>query len=177
MAIPSAMKTVTNYDDYIHEPNNEDFSSIPGDKGLPLVGHSIGFYKDPYEWALKNYKKYGPVVQVRLLGSSGVLVLGPDLMEQLFLDPGRNFSSKMGFMARVATFFGNSLIMEDFEHHRHQRRILQTAFKNESLKHYTNEINKIYDRAMNEWEADANTTIPFFMYIKELLLEVAAEVP
>jgi len=176
MAIPSAMNTVTNYDDYVNKPNNEDFTGIPGDNGLPLVGHSLSFYKDPFEWARENYPKYGPVIQVHLLGSNAVVLLGPDLMERMYLDPGRDFSSRMGFMDRVAVFFGNSLIMEDFEHHRHQRRILQTAFKNESLKHYTNEINKIYDRALKEWEADVNTTIPFFMHIKELLLEVAAEV-
>jgi len=176
MAIPSVMNGITNYDDYVHKPNNENFTGIPGDKGLPLIGHTASFYKDPYEWAKENYAKYGPVIQVHLLGGDGVVVLGPDLVERVNLDPGRDFSSRMGFMARVATFFGNSVIMEDFEHHRHQRRILQTAFKNESLKHYTKEINGIYDRALNEWGASVGNTIEFFPHIKELLLEVAAEI-
>ena len=33
-------------------------------------------------------------------------------------------------------------------------------------------IYKIYDRALNEWEADAGGEILFFNYIKNLLLEV-----
>lgn len=53
----------------------------------------------------------------------------------------------MGFMACVATFFGDSLIMEDFEHHRHQRRIMQSAFRTDALRHYTAEINAICARA------------------------------
>lgn len=167
----------THYDDYIHEPNNEDLGSIPGDDGLPVLGHTFSFYKDPFEWARKQYPKYGPVIRLRLMGSADAIVaLGPELMERIYLDPGRDFSSKMGFMSRLATFFGNSVIMEDFEHHRHQRRILQTAFKNESLKHYTHAINAIYDRALVEWESDTGRTISFFQHIKHLLLEVAAEI-
>ncbi len=164
------------YEEYVNEPNNQDFSSIPGDTGLPLVGHTFSFYKDPFEWARENSPKYGPVIKVNLLGGGGVVVLGPELMEHIYLDPGRNFSSRMGFLDRVGTFFGGSVIMEDFEQHRHQRRILQTAFKNDSLKHYTSEINGIYERALNEWDADEGKTVPFFMYVKELLLEVAAEI-
>ena len=79
-------------------------------------------------------------------------------------------------MDNVAKFFSGSLIMEDFEHHRHQRRILQTAFKNDALKHYTAQINQIYDRALGEWDADVGETLLFFRYIKRLLLEVAAEI-
>ena len=165
-----------NYDEYVHEPNNQDLEAIPGDDGWPLIGHTAQFYKDPFEWARTMYPKYGPVIRTRLLGGHGVTVLGPELMERVYLDPYREFSSRMGFMDRVAKFFGNSVIMEDFDRHRHQRRILQTAFKNDALKHYTAEINGIYDRALDNWQADDGKTILFFQYIKELLLEVAADI-
>lgn len=167
---------VTDYDDYIHEPNNTNLDHLPGDYGYPLVGHTFQFLKDPFLWANQQYKKYGLLSRVNTSGSRGVLALGPDLVQQVTLDSGRDFSSKMGFMDRVAIFFSGSLIMEDFEHHKHQRRIMQTAFKNDALKHYTREINIIYDRALKEWDADVGTTITFFQHVKALLLEVAAEV-
>ncbi len=172
MAAPS----VTNYDEYIHVPNNTNLDHIPGDYGLPFLGHTIRYLKDPLPWAQERYKQYGELSKVSTTGTRGVLCLGPDLAQQIMLDPGRDFSSKMGFHDRVATFFSGSLIMEDFEHHRHQRRIMQTAFKNDSLKHYTQEINRIYDRALGEWQRESDQTIPFFVYIKDLLLEVAAEI-
>jgi cytochrome P450 len=171
-----AVTPSTPYDDYINEPNCEKLDHIPGDFGLPVLGHSLSYLKDPLPWAQERYKKYGPLQKVNTIGAKGLLCIGPDLTQQILLDPGRDFSSKMGFHDRIATFFAGSLIMEDFEHHKHQRRILQTAFKNDSLKHYTREINGIYDRALNEWEADTGKTIPFFMHIKNLLLEVAAEI-
>lgn len=168
-----AISNAPSYDEYIHEPNNEKLDGIPGDLGLPLIGHSAEFYKDPFEWARKQYPKYGPVIRTKVLGGQGVTVLGPDLMERIYLDPGREFSSRMGFMDRVGVFFGNSIIMQDFEHHRHMRRILQSAFKNDAMQHYTAEINMIYDRALQEWSTDAGTAILFFKYIKQLLLDVA----
>lgn len=171
-----AQSKVTNYDDYIHEPNNRNLDSIPGDYGLPVLGHTVPFLKDPFVWAQQQYKDYGPVSKACIIGGRGIVVLGPDLIQQVMMDTDRNFSSRMGFMDRVGTFFSGSLIMEDFEHHKHQRRIMQTAFKNDALKHYTSEINRIYDRAMDEWRADAGTTVPFFSYVKNLLLEVAAEI-
>lgn len=164
------------YGDYIHQSNCNNLDHIPGSYGLPIIGHTIGYLKDPLPWAQDCYKKYGLLQRVSTTGTRGLLALGPDLTQQVLLDKDRNFSSKMGFHDRLQKFFEGSLIMEDFEHHKHQRRIVQGAFKNDALQHYTREINHIYDRALNEWEKDVNTTIPFFMYIKDLLLVVAADI-
>ncbi len=171
-----AAPTVTNYDDYIHEPNCVDLDHIPGTYGWPVIGESPTFLTDPFQWAQTHYERWGPVSRMNNIGGRGVLVLGPDLMQRIFLDPGRDFSSKMGFMDRVTKFFDGSMIMEDFEHHKHQRRIMQTAFKNESLKHYTHQINAIYDRALSDWEGHVGGSAQFFLLIKQVLLEVAAEI-
>ncbi|NRA40971.1 MAG: cytochrome P450 [Pseudomonadales bacterium] len=169
-------RAVTNYDDYIHEPHNRNLDAIPGRYGLPFIGDSISFMKDPHKWAQQKYKEFGPVARCSLFGGRAIVVMGPDLIQQMFLDKGRDFSSKMGFMDRITKFFEGSLIMEDFEHHKHQRRIMQTAFKNDALKHYTSEVNAIYTKALNDWQQQDGQTIEFFQYIKKLLLTVAAEV-
>jgi len=171
-----AVKETTNYDDYIHEPNNKNLDHIPGDYGLPLIGSSIAFLTDPFAWAQALHKKYGLISRVSFFGSRNIMALGPDLAQQILLDSGQNFSSRMGYMDRVATFFPGSLIMEDFEHHKYQRRILQAAFKIDALKHYTQEINAIYDRTLTNWESDTGSDIKFFDHVKNLLIEVAAEI-
>lgn len=142
-----ATNGTTDYDSYVHEPNCTELDHIPGDDGAPLVGHTIRFLKDPFVWAREQSQKCGYLTRLNMHSRKGVVALGPDLVQQVLLDPGRDFSNKMGFMDRVARFFEGSLIMEDFEHHRHQRRIMQTAFKNTALQYYTREINRIYARA------------------------------
>lgn len=170
-----AAKQLTDYNSYIHEPNNTKLDHIPGDWGMPVLGHTIEFFNEPVLWAQRNYKKYGPLVKLNSTMTKSLAPLGPDLMQQVFTDPGQNFSSKAGF-ARLEKFFGSCLIAEDFEHHKHQRRIMQTAFKVDSLKTYTGEVNQIYDTVLQQWEGDAGKTVSFFQQIKHLLLVVAAQV-
>lgn len=170
-------RTITEYESYVNEPENTKLDNIPGDTGLPLLGHTVPFLTDPLQWAQKQYKKYGPVIKINSLGLKGVLVLGPDLTQKILLDPGRNFSSRMGFVERAGKFFGdNSLIMEDFAHHKHQRRIMQGAFKVDSLKIYTEQINDIYEHTLKQWQSETGQKISFSEHIKSLLLEVAGTV-
>lgn len=166
----------TNYDDYIHEPNCTDLGHIPGDTGHPFIGHTIGFVTRQYDWVAERYEKFGPVFRMCMVGTNGLMCVGPDNAQQILLDPDKVFSSKMGFNERVPKFFGGSFIMEDFEHHRFQRRIAQSAFKNDMLRHYTDEVNGVYNRALDGWESDVGKEIPFFCHIKKVLLDVAAEV-
>ena len=166
----------TDYDAYIHEPNNENIDNVPGDKGRFFTGHAHNYLADPLPHLQDAYKKYGPVSKLSTFGRAGVSVVGPDDVQKVLLDKGKDFSSKMGFYDRVRIFFNGSLIMEDFETHKFQRRIFQTAFKNDMLKHYTNEINGIYERSLKELEAKEGQEIESFMYVKDLLLEVAAEI-
>lgn len=169
-------KAAIDYEDYIHEPNSRDLDHIPGNYGWPLVGHSIPYVRDPFAFAKKHAQKYGLLSRVNTTGTRALLALGPDLTQQVLLDKDRVFSSRTGYFDRVAQFFSGSLIMEDFDHHRHQRRIMQTAFKNESLRHYTGQINEIYARTLHRWTADVGSTITFFDHTKKLLLTVAAEI-
>jgi hypothetical protein len=101
----------TDYDEYIHEPNNNDLDHIPGDYGLPFIGKTIEFSQDPYGLCHRMYEEHGPVFKMSFGGSRCIVAMGPDLIQKVMLDPDRNFSSKMGFMDRVTTFFDGSLIM------------------------------------------------------------------
>jgi cytochrome P450 len=160
--------------DYMRRPDNKNLHGIPGDMGLPLIGHNIGLIKDTYALADRHYKKYGPLSTLNSFGLKGVLALGPDLAQQIFLDPNRDFSSRMGFQDRVGRFMDQNLAMLDFDHHRHQRRLMQSAFKNDAMRLYTDRINFIYRRALDEWKAESE--IQFFNHMKNLLLEVAADI-
>jgi cytochrome P450 len=167
---------ITNYDEYIHEPNCSELDQIPGDYGLPLIGHTVPFFAGQYDWVASRHRQFGKVFKMCMVGTKGVMCLGPEYAQQILLDPDKVFSSKMGFDNRVTEFFGGSFIMEDFEHHRFQRRIAQTAFKNDMLRHYTTEVNGVYHRALDGWDADVGNQIEFFFHIKKILLDVAAEV-
>jgi hypothetical protein len=57
----------------------------PFDRGLPLVGHAIGFGKHPLQYADEMYQKYGPVYTLEVLGKRLTFLVGPEVFISFFL--------------------------------------------------------------------------------------------
>ncbi|MBT3830914.1 MAG: hypothetical protein HOB98_02780 [Gammaproteobacteria bacterium] len=74
----------------------------------------------------------------------------------------------------VGEFFQGSLIVQDFDDHRMQRKLMQTAFKAESLHGYIDSMNNIVRSTLNEWPVQQ--PMLFYPAVKTLLLDIAAKV-
>jgi hypothetical protein len=46
-------------------PAHSQLRAVPGDKGLPLIGHTLSFMSDPIGLMRKRYDQYGPVSWTR----------------------------------------------------------------------------------------------------------------
>lgn len=163
-----------NINPYMNESTNRDLSMIPGDYGLPLIGHTFAFIDDNVAWVLKNYQQYGPVFKQALAFQRVVATVGPDFLRQVTLDQDKVFSSQAGWEGMVGEFFRGSLIVQDFEEHRMQRKLMQTAFKAESLHGYIDHMNRLVQSALLEWPK--NEPMLFYPAVKSLLLDIAAKV-
>lgn len=166
------------YPEYIHEPNCRDLDGIPGTFGPFILGHNFSYTKDPFKFATEQKKKYGNLFKLNTHGQKGVVLLGADNMQRFYVDPDKVFSSRMGFATRMSKWFGNSMITSDWADHKLQRRMAQTAFKGEAIRRYTDDVNKIYDRFLDELEGritKGESKIDFFNFLKVTLLQVAAE--
>jgi len=133
---------------YLERPDNRDLRHIPGDYGLPLVGNAVSMTANPLKFCDKRFQRYGEVSRIAMGPSRMVLALGPDNARELHLDVTKNFSSAKG-LGHFEPFIGGSLIMKDFEAHRFQRRLMQTAFKKSSMEGYVEHINAICARALH----------------------------
>lgn len=167
MAAPS-------YHSYIHAKDNRDLANIPGTFGYPLVGHTFSFINNPLATTLGIYHQYGPVSRFSLAFQRMVATVGPDLVKQVTNDPDKVFSSRMGWEGPVGEFFDGSLIVMDFDDHRLQRRIMQTAFKTDALRGYIDSINTIIRQTLAT--VPVQQPLPFYPTVKALLLDVAARV-
>jgi cytochrome P450 len=166
--------TTSGYQTYLHEKTNRDLSVIPGTYGLPLIGQTFDFMNDNVKMMLNNYQNYGPVFRTSIAFRNIVSTVGPDFTRQVTLDQNKVFSSRAGWEGMVGTFFQGSLIVQDFDDHRMQRRLMQTAFKAESLHGYIDDMNSIIRSVQTEWP----TAQPMLFYpaVKTLLLDIAAKV-
>jgi cytochrome P450 len=158
--------------DYLLRPDNRDLGNIPGDYGLPLLGHALSLGTNPLKFCDERFHRYGPVSRISMGPSRMVLALGPENAQQLHLDTARNFSSAKG-LGHFANLIGGSLIMKDFDEHRLQRRLMQTAFKKSALDSYAGHINAICARKL-QLMVDAGE-FQLFGHAKSTLLEIAAQ--
>ena len=169
MAAPSP-----NYESYVHAKDNRDLSNIPGTFGYPVIGHTFSYINSPLECDLEGYRRYGPVSRMRLIHLCMIRTIGPDFVKSITIDPDKVFSSRMGWEGATGGFFDGSLIVKDFDDHRLQRRIMQSAFKTDSLRGYIESINKIISERLATLPVQA--TLLFYPTVKALLLDVAAKV-
>jgi cytochrome P450 len=167
MAMPS-------YDAYIDEKDNRDLSQIPGTYGYPVIGHTFDFLKNPLVLMLGEYRKYGPVFRQSLAFQRMVATVGPDMVKLVTLDPEKLFSSRMGWEGLTGEYFSGSLMLMDFDDHRLQRRLMQTAFKAAALRGYMDSVNTIIRDTISSWPTQQS--LAFYPTIKALLLDIAAKV-
>jgi cytochrome P450 len=159
---------------YVVAKPNRDLSMIPGSYGLPLIGHTFKFIDDNLTNTLENYHRYGSVFRLSLVAQNIVTTVGPEFVRQVTLDQDKVFSSQAGWEGVVGEFFSGSLIVQDFEEHRMQRKLMQTAFKSESLHGYLQPMNEIVNNALHSWPV--GEPVVFYPAVKSVLLDIAAKV-
>jgi len=159
---------------YMNEKDNRDLSRIPGTYGLPVIGHTFEFLKDPLALMLSQHQKHGPVFRQSLAFQRMVATVGPDMVKLVTLDPDKLFSSRMGWEGLTGEYFSGSLMLMDFDDHRLQRRLMQTAFKTKAMRGYIDSVNTIARDTINTWPTDQ--PLAFYPTIKALLLDIAAKV-
>jgi cytochrome P450 len=158
-----------NVDRYRHEEPSRDprFRALPGGRGLPIVGHLFSFLFDQPGFIQSQYEKYGPVFRIDMGGMKVAIALGADLAEQVLLDKGQQFSNELGYQ-RLAPLFGRGLVQYDFDQHRFQRRLFQTAFKAGALRGYVRLLADDIERELETWRRVPDFRL--YSHVKRLLL-------
>lgn len=146
----------------------------PRRRGLPYVGRTLAYIRDPLAMMREQYEGYGPVSEMDFIGKRWTVLLGPDACEAAFRNADKAFASGDGWGYLVGPFFDRGLMLLDFdEHHRH-RRIMQSAFTRDRLEGYTAALQPAVTTGLARWQPSDD----FLAYpaLKELTLDLATEV-
>lgn len=154
---------------YRHEKPSRDprFRALPGSGGLPIVGHLFSFLFDQPSFIRAQHERYGSVFRINLGGMQVAIALGAELAELVLLDKAQQFSNELGYQ-RLAPLFGRGLVQYDFDEHRFQRRLFQTAFKAGALRGYVRSIADDVTRELDAWGGARNLRV--YPSVKRLLL-------
>ncbi|MFD2573906.1 cytochrome P450 [Spirosoma soli] len=107
-------------------------SSVPIHPGMPLLGNTLAFLRDPLAILRTLQQRYDRVVHLRIGGRHQYLVLRPDDSKHIMQENHRNYGRSPAFNV-LKIFLGNGLLTSDGDFWRRQRRLAQPAFHRQKL--------------------------------------------
>jgi cytochrome P450 len=154
-------------------PAGSDLEPVPGDRGLPLLGHSIEMLRLGVRYGLKRYETHGPVSWLRAFGITLVSGAGPDAAQVVLTNKDKAYSQQ-GWTYFIGPFFNRGLMLLDFEEHHYHRRLMQQAFVGERLAAYLGRVSDVARTGLDGWRPGAEFTV--YPALKRLTLDIATAV-
>jgi cytochrome P450 len=154
-------------------PNRAALAHVPGPSAPPFIGHTLTIARDSYGTQKEYIRRYGPVYKTRMLGVWRVNLCGPDALEMVLMDKDRIFSSEGGWDA-LRPIYPGGLILQDFDGHRQNRRIMQAAFRANAIRDYRARMAETMADLLADWPLDRQFC--FYSAIKELTLRIGGAV-
>ena len=155
-------------------PAGSDLKPVPGDRGLPLIGMSLAFMRDPINLMRQRYDSYGPVSWASLFGIRMVQMIGPEANEFILRNRNDVFSNNRGWDYFIGKFFHRGIMLLDFEEHRWHRKIMQQAFNRDVLKAYIERMGPAIAEGIQRWQPQSDFMV--FKALKQLTLDLATDV-
>lgn len=146
---------------------------IPGDSGLPLLGHGLDMLRLGMNFVMKRYATHGPISWVNAFGVKVVSASGPEATQEVLANRDKAFSQK-GWEYFIGPFFHRGLMLLDFDEHIYHRRIMQMAFTADRLSGYMAQVGSVVGSSVASWSA--RDGFPLYPALKQLTLDVATKI-
>ncbi|MBZ5738100.1 cytochrome P450 [Nocardioides mangrovi] len=146
----------------------------PSPRGLPLIGRSLEYARDPIALFRKQWESYGAVSPMSMVGGDPwVMLLGPDACEVALRNADKAFANGPAWTYLVGPFFGRGLMFLDFEEHHLHRRIMQQAFTRDRLAGYVGPMHAAVAAGLAGWQPQDG--FQAYWALKDLTLGIATE--
>ena len=124
----------------------------PGREGLPLLGETLAFAKNPFRFIDERLAAHGRIFRSRILGRKTAVVAGADAVG-LFID-GRIVMREGSMPPHVQELFGGrSLPLLDGEVHLARKKAVLQGFTREALSAYVPAMQVSVERYLRSWSS------------------------
>ena len=143
----------------------------PGDFGLPLIGDTLSFFRDP-NYGAKQHKKYGPIFKTSLLGSPTLFVKGAEANQFVLTNENNYFV--VSWPPSTKALLGNlSLALQTGGEHQNRRKLLAQAFMPRALSGYIETVQTITHAYAEKWAESA--TLTWYPELRDYTFDVACK--
>jgi cytochrome P450 len=107
----------------------------PGPRGLPLIGNTYQWIRDPIEFKVRC-ADYGRVVNYDILGTDAYMLTDPDDVERVLVTEGDRFPKHEESNEQLRESLGDGLVTSEGGLWERQREAIQPAFYMDHIKRY-----------------------------------------
>ena len=141
----------------------------PGRTGLPLLGETLTFVKNPFSFIEQRLGAHGRVFRSHILGRPTAIIAGPEATGH-FIDSERIMREGSMPPHVQELFGGRSLPLLDGEAHRARKTLVLQGFSRAAISAYIPEMQAIIERAFERWTAQGE--MRWLDELKRLAIEV-----
>jgi cytochrome P450 len=123
----------------------------PGTRGIPFIGETVDWVRDPLLFAQKRYNRYGPVWSTHLMGRPCAVLLGPDANRFMLQTHRHLFSSRAGWGRSITSLIGDGLSLIDGIEHRRHRQMIMPALHGAMLGRYFDVMHELTAQHVTRW--------------------------
>ncbi|PSP77733.1 cytochrome P450 [Halobacteriales archaeon QS_1_68_20] len=145
-------------------------SRPPGPDGWPLVGNTIQYVRNPFDFRQECVEKYGDVVYMKNFGVEVYMLAHPEYFQRVLVSEADEFTKHQITRDRVGKVFGNGLLLSRGDFWERQREYMQPMFRPERVQTYAEMMTGFGERKIDEWES--GETYELKRQMKELTLQI-----
>ncbi|MBE9224289.1 cytochrome P450 [Phormidium sp. LEGE 05292] len=149
--------------------NSRTLPLPPGNFGLPLIGETVEFLRDP-DFIEKRQKKYGSIFKTRIFGADSIAIVGAEA-NRFILTNNQYFA--VSWPPSTKILLGpNSLTLQEGSQHQSRRKLLSYAFQPKALAGYLPGMEKITQEYLQKWEKI--NTLTWYPELRNYTFDVAS---
>src|SRR5204863_4967843 len=100
----------------------------------------------------ENYRRYGEVVRINMLGIRGAALHGAEANRYILVDAADNFLvAPLIDKVRARWIVGRGLLFIDDPEHRQQRRLIMPAFSRKRIEGYQHTMAEVTAQMLDRW--------------------------
>lgn len=144
----------------------------PGRFGLPILGESISYLRDPERFMAERQQQHGNIFKTHLFGRPTVALIGAEAARFLFTNEGQRFE-----MTNIPSFEvllgAKSIGVQTGSAHQVLRRQLFQAFQPRALENYATTMEEVTHHYLQKWEQ--RETLTWYNELKKYTLDIACQ--
>lgn len=144
----------------------------PGPSGLPLLGSTLDFGRDTFEFLESCRQEYGDIVTFKVLGQQFYQLNHPEYIRHVLIENNTNYTKGSFLTRQFGEFLGKGLLLNEGDDWRRQRHLVEPAFHPDRISVYAEMMTSFTERLLETWTPGEPLDIGADM--TELTLEIVA---